>query len=83
MCKVPPSRPHGLVERDLLGVVPDVHEVARHHCESRIFLLHGTRNEPEGILPSLLGVLDIEIEKVGYADEGPGSRIRGNGLGHQ
>ena len=72
-----------LVDFLLLGSPVSHHEIARHHCESRIFLLHGTHNEPEGILPSLLGVLDIEIEKVGYADEGPGSGIRGIGLGHQ
>ena len=72
-----------LVDFLLLGSPVSHHEIARPHCEGRVFLLHRIHNKPEGVLPSLLGVLDIEIEKVGNAYEGPGSRIRGIGLGHQ
>jgi hypothetical protein len=58
-------------------------EVARHQGEGRVFLFHGIEDETEGILPSLLRVLDVEVQEVGYADESPGSRINRIGLGHQ
>ena len=47
------------------------HEVARDHGEGRVFPFHGTDDEPEGVFPTFLRVLDVEVEKVGNADEGP------------
>lgn len=72
-----------LIDLLLLGSPVPHDEVARHQGEGRIFLFHGTHDEPEGALPSFLRVLDVEVQEVGYADESPGSRIRRIGLGQQ
>ena len=46
-------------------------QVTRHHHKGRVFFFHGIHNEPKGIFPSLLWILNIEIKKIGDTDEGP------------